>query len=211
MFKDTDSINIYNDYDYKIYMGSVDALKQDYVLMPKIDNEPYYIPVLWRDIIKANQISVLFKERAIRFEEDIEEEAYKQLRIDFKREKESYSRQEIESMILNPTDEVIRRIVSISKLSVIESFLSQLVALKNSNKYFIAEKVELYIRARKEEILEGIRKSELEVTPTENIELAVVETEEIKEEKEVVEKEKPKTTGKTTTKNNSTSKKKENK
>ena len=192
MFKDTDSINIYNDYDYKIYMGSANALEGDYVLMPKVDGEPYYISVLWRDIAKANQISALIKERAIRFESSIEDEAYKQLRIDFKREKDSYTRQDIEDMILNPSDDVIKKIVSIGKLSVIEAFLSQLIALKNSNKYFIAEKVELYIRARKEELSEGIRKSELEVTPTENIEFGIVEeTEEVIAEdgsEEVVEK-----------------------
>jgi hypothetical protein len=62
-------------------------------------------------------------------------------------------------------------------LKTIETFLSQVVALKNTNKYLIAEKVELYIRARKQELEEGLTHSELEVTPTENIEMAVVPTE----------------------------------
>lgn len=200
MFKDTDTINVYNDYDYKIYMGSANQLDSDYVLLPKVDGEPYLVSVLWRDIVKANQKSILIKQQAIRFEEDKEEEAYKQLRINLEREKDSYSKKQIEDMILNPSDEVLNTIVSVNKLSTIETFLSQLVILKNTNKYFIAEKVELYIRARKEEIISGIRKSELEVTPTENIEMAIVEEtiEEVDKIEEVEVKKTPTTPKKTT-------------
>lgn len=218
MFKDTDTINIYNDYDYKIYMGSANPIERDYILIPKVDGEPSYIPVLWRDIVRVNRISSLIKEKAIRFDSDIEEEVWKQLRIDFNREKESYSRQEIENMIINPTDDTIHKILSISKISVIEAFLSQLVALKNSNKYFIAEKVELYIRARKEEILEGIKKSELEVTPTENetilvedVELGVIEEDKNNQEQsEKIEKEEIKAPKANTGKKPANSKKKTN-
>jgi hypothetical protein len=102
-------------------------------------------------------------------------------------------------MILYPTDSVLKRITEIDKLTTIDAFLSLLVYLKNTNKYLIAEKVELYIRARKEEIEQGIRKSELEVDKTENVELAVtpsdenVETVEIESENETEVKEEVKT------------------
>ncbi len=198
MFKDTDMINIYNDYDYNLYMPTANSMEGDYILKPKIDGEPYFIPVYWRDVVHVNRISKVFKNKNVRFDSEIEEEAYKQLRIDFSREKDVYSRQEIENMIVNPTDEVLEKIVAIRDLKTIETFLSQLVSLKNTNKYFIAEKVELYIRARKQELEEGIIHSELEVTPTEKIDLAVVE-----EEKEENVEEKPK---KTTTKKTATTK-----
>jgi len=177
MFKDSDMINIYNDYDYDIYMPSANSLDGDYILKPKIEDEPYYIPVYWRDVMHVNRISSHFKKKVIRFSKEDEDEAYRQLRIDFKREKDTYSREEIEQMILKPTDEVFEKIVAIRDLKTIETFLSQVVALKNTNKYLIAEKVELYIRARKQELEEGLTHSELEVTPTENIEMAVVPTE----------------------------------
>ena len=101
MFKDADLINVYSDYDYTIYVPNVNKLEGDYVLKPKIDGEPYYIPVLWRDIVNANRISNRIKAREIRFEGDIEAEAYKQLRIDLVREKDTYTREQIETMILN--------------------------------------------------------------------------------------------------------------
>ena len=189
MFKDTDLINIYNDYDYKIYMPSANKLDEDYILSPKIDGEPYYVPALWRDVVNANRISKQIKARVIRFEENIEEEAYKQLRIDLTREKDTYTREQIETMILNPNDEVLEQIVSIRDIKVIETFLSQLISLKNTNQFFIAEKIELYIRARKEELQQGLNHSELEITPTENIDLAVVE--DIVEEVKVVETKTP--------------------
>ena len=181
MIKETDYVDVYHDYDFKTYIPSENPLDPGYELPPKIDGEPYYVSVLWKDIMKTNMKSENFKNQSIRFAPDIEEQAYKQLRIDINRDKNSYSRDEIERMILYPTDTVLKKITEIDKLTTIDSFLSLLVYLKNTNKYLIAEKVELYIRARKEEIEEGIRKSELEIDETENIELAVIPSEESEE------------------------------
>ena len=178
MIKEIDYVDVYHDYDYKTFIASENPLDAGYELPPKIDGEPYYVSVLWKDIMKANMKSDNFKNQAIRFSPSIEEQVYKQLRIDVNKDKNSYSRDEIERMILQPNDTILTKITQIDKMSTIDSFLSLLVYLKNTNKYLIAEKVELYIRARKEEIAEGIRKSELEVDATENIELAVAPNEE---------------------------------
>ena len=178
MIKDNDYVDVYHDYDYTTFIASENPLDPGYELPPKIDGEPYYVSVLWKDIMKANMKSENFKNQAIRFSPNIEDQAYKQLRIDVNKDKNSYSRDEIERMILQPNDTILTKITQIDKMSTIDSFLSLLVYLKNTNKYLIAEKVELYIRARKEEIAEGIRKSELEVDATENIELAVAPNEE---------------------------------
>jgi hypothetical protein len=199
MIKENDYIDVYHDYDFKTYIPSENPLDPGYELPPKIDGEPYYVSVLWKDIMKANMKSENFKNQSIRFAPDVEEQAYKQLRIDINKDKNSYSRDEIERMILYPTDSVLKRITEIDKLTTIDAFLSLLVYLKNTNKYLIAEKVELYIRARKEEIEQGIRKSELEVDKTENVELAVtpsdenVETVEVESENETEVKEEVKT------------------
>lgn len=195
MIKDSDYINVYMDYDYMMHMPTSNPLDGGYELPPKIDGEPYYVSVLWKDVMRVNPISEAFKKKIIRFESDMEEQAYRQLRIDFKREKNSYARDEIEKMILHPNDEVLQKIVDIDKLTVINAFLSQLVYLKNTNKYMIAEKVELYIRARKEELQKGLRKSELVVDRSENIEPKVekIETKiELGVTDEVVQEDKPK-------------------
>ena len=174
MIKDNDYVDVYHDYDYTTFIASENPLDPGYELPPKVEGEPYYVSVLWKDIMKANMKSENFKNQSIRFSTDIEEQALKQLRIDINKDKNSYARDEIERMILQPNDTILKKITQIDKLATIDAFLSLLVYLKNTNKYLIAEKVELYIRARKEEIEEGIRKSELEVDETENIELAVV-------------------------------------
>lgn len=201
MIKDNDLVNVYNDYDCNIYVDS-QQVDGGYKLPPKIDSEPYYVELLWKDIKKANSISSNFRIRKLRFDPEIEEEALKQLRIDVEKDKNCFSREEIKEMILHPSDYALKRIVAIDNVATIESFLNTLIALKNTNSYFIAEKVELYIRARKEELEEKIKRSELEVDETENVEMAVVpeDSEEVVEEvtPKVSKTSKPK--AKTTTK-----------
>ncbi|NFT08592.1 hypothetical protein FDF26_16265 [Clostridium botulinum] len=175
---DNDYVKVYSDYDYKIYMPSSNSLDGGYILEGKINSEPYYVEVLWKDVVKVNQMSNAFKHRQVRFEENVEELALKQLRIDINRDKNSYTRDDIERIVKNPTDTDIKNITLIDDLEVIETFISQLVYLKNTNKFFVSDKLELYLRARKEELQEGIRKTELEVDETEKtIETAVVESE----------------------------------
>jgi hypothetical protein len=207
MFKNTDILDIYNDYDYKLYMDSLNPL-EDYILPPKIEGvEPYYVSVPWQDIVAVNRKSKVFKHQKIRFSPDNEEEALKQLRIDLNKEKNSFSRSEVENMILNGNDFVLQQILKIDDVSVIDTFLSQLVALKNTGKYNISIKTEEYIRARKEELELNIKKTELEVIPTEQVDLGVVEEDaeeivedEVKDEVETEEKAPVKKTARKTTK-----------
>lgn len=171
MLKNDDMINVYNDYDSKIFAPSVDPRGNDLVFPPKTeDGEPYYVYLPFSEIRNMHRLDKnIFTKRKLRFEEGMEEEIFRMLNINLAREIESFTREDIEHMILNPNDDVINTILSITNKSVIEMFLSQLIYLKNTNKYFIADKVENYIRARKEELDQGLRKSELEGQPTENI------------------------------------------
>lgn len=187
MFRNEDMLNVYNDYDSKIYAPSVDQRGVDLVFPPKDEyGEPFYILIPFTEIRNLHRLNKnIFAKKTLRFEtEEIEAEVFKQLNINLARDKESFTREEIEDMIINPTNYTIETILSITNKSVIDTFLSQLIYLKNTNKYFIADKIENYIRARKEELEQGIRKSELEGQPTENapviddeVETAVVEEE----------------------------------
>ena len=198
MYRNEHLLNVYNDYDSKIFAPSVDPRGADLVFLPRDEyGEPFYVLLPFAEIkfLHRNDKN-LFLRRMLRFENDeIENEVFKQLNIHLERETESFTREEIENMILNPTDEVIDVILSITKKSVIDTFLAQLIYLKNTNRYFIASKVEDYIRARQEELAQGIVKSELKGQETENvpvvdgdIEIAIVDEEPAEE---VV---KPKTT-----------------
>lgn len=195
MLRNDDMINVYNDYDNKIFAPSVDPRGNDLVFPPKTeDGEPYYVYLPFSEIRNMHRLDKnIFTKRKLRFEEGMEEEIFRMLNINLAREIESFTREDIEHMILNPNDDVINTILSITNKSVIEMFLSQLIYLKNTNKYFIADKVENYIRARKEELDQGLRKSELEGQPTENIPTleGTVETGVVDEEVKI---EKPKNT-----------------
>ncbi|WP_297993918.1 hypothetical protein [uncultured Clostridium sp.] len=171
MLRNDDMINVYNDYDNKIFAPSVDPRGNDLVFPPKTeDGEPYYVYLPFSEIRNMHRLDKnIFTKRKLRFELEMEEEIFRMLNINLAREAESFTRKDIEYMILNPDDNVINTILSITNKSVIDMFLSQLIYLKNTNKYFIADKVENYIRARKEELEQGLRKSELEGQPTENI------------------------------------------
>ncbi|MGL4450754.1 MAG: hypothetical protein ACRCTZ_06145, partial [Sarcina sp.] len=126
---------------------------------------------------------------------------------------EYYTRDKIESMILNCNDEVLQEIIDIKDVKIIDLFNSILVGLENSNAYDISSRVALYIRARKEELDNKSPKTELEVTPSKVIETAVIEEVEKIEEEIVatIEKtkspKKPATTKTTTSKTKKTTKK----
>lgn len=171
MLKNDDMINVYNDYDSELFAPSVDPRGNGLVFPVKTENdEPYIISILFSELRNLYRLDPnLLKKRILRIEKDQEEEVFKALNINIDRESEVFTREEIEDMILHPTNYVIETILSITSKQVIDNFLSQLVYLKNTNKYFIATKVEDYIRARKEEIYDGIRKSELEGMETENL------------------------------------------
>lgn len=199
MLKNDDMINVYNDYDNKIFAPSVDPRGNDLIFPPKTeDGEPYYVYLPFAEIRNMHRLDKnIFTKRKLRFEPEMEEEIFRMLNINLARETESFTREDIEYMILNPNDDVISTILSITNKSVIDMFLSQLIYLKNTNKYFIADKVENYIRARKEELEQGLRKSELEGQPTENVPVVdeEVETGVVDEEvKEEIKVEKPKNT-----------------
>lgn len=197
----TDIIKVYNPYDYELSAKPTDPRAIDLVFPPVYDDgTPAWTEIDFREIQNLhNRNSNLFAKGYLRFDESEEEDIFAALRIDFNKHKGNiYTREEIEEMILNPTDETITKILAITDKNVINMFLGQLVYLKNTNKYFIASKVEDYIRARKEELEAGIKQSELEGQETENISEKEVIVEVIKEV--IVEKPKTKTANKTTEK-----------
>lgn len=184
---DNDTVEVYNDYDHIIYMPSANTNDSGYEFEPKTeDGEPYYVSVLWKDIKRINPKTQVFKTGKLRFEPEMEDEIYKLLKISPEKDKVYYTRNQIEDMIINSNDDVINEVVSINDLKTIEKFLSLYIALDSTNKYDLSRKLEMYIRARKEEIEKGVKRTELNPTPTVNerqvvVETAVVDNDEIEE------------------------------
>ena len=216
-FGNEELIDVYNDYDYKVYAPSVVYRGQDYIFEPKIDEEPIITRVPYEDVCNINKRSNLFKRKVLRFTEEFEQDMYDALRINFEKvEKDTFSREEMQNMILNPNsygaNGVINIIKEIKDKDVINRFIAELVSLKNENCYDISERLELYLKARKDELNEGIKISELEV-PEPKIQFGVEDEEEnIEEVEETTNKDEnkevqttKKTTAKRTTRNTRTS------
>lgn len=189
-FKNDDYINVYMGGTHSISFQGALPNEGEYVLEGVTDDGfKNYTPVSYATLVKLNRGDSI-KKQVIRIEESIEEEVLKSLRIDLEKERYSYSEEDMEYMILNSNDEIIREIVKIKDRRVIERFLSVLIGLKSTNQYDISNKLEQYIRGRLEEIDEGKLETEFEVTKTlnervVNIETAIVED---KKEEEIIKK-----------------------
>ena len=189
-FKNDDYINVYMGGTHSISFQGALPNEGEYVLEGVTDDGyKNYTPVSYATLVKLNRGDSK-KKQVIRIEESIEEEVLKSLRIDLEKERYSYSEEDMEYMILNSNDEIIREIVKIKDRRVIERFLSVLIGLKSTNQYDISNKLEQYIRGRLEEIDEGKLETEFEVTKTlnervVNIETAIVED---KKEEEIIKK-----------------------
>lgn len=189
-FKNEDYIDVYMDGNFPLYFNGALKGEGEYRLEPKSnDGEIYLQPISYATLMQLNRTKFI-KKQIVRISEDIEEEVLKFLRIDYDKEKYSYSTEQIDNMILNSNDEVIREIVSIKDKDIVKRFLSELIGLQSTNKYDISQKLENYIRARLEELEEGKLETEFEVTETlnvKNVETAVV-PEEVEETKDINEK-----------------------
>lgn len=169
MFKEDTYIEVYTEFDNNFYLPTMVKNGIGYKVMAVgYDGEtnPTYIP--WSDIKYINRVSSVFKTAKVRFGEEFEEEVYKELKINVNKENKYYTRAVIEDMIINSTDEYIKEIINIKDLGTIQSFVSILTALENTNEYNISNKMAIYIRARYDELVDGVKESELTVVPSKN-------------------------------------------
>lgn len=184
-FKNDDYINVYMGGSHKISFAGALPNEGEYVLDGITDDGfKSYVPVSYATLVKLNRGDSI-KKQVIRIEESMEEEVLKSLRIDLDKERYSYSEEDMEYMILNSNDEIIREIVHIKDKRIVERFLSVLVGLKSTNQYDISNKLEQYIRGRLEELDEGTLETQFEVTDTlnqRNIETAIVPDDGVKED-----------------------------
>ena len=205
-------IDVYTPYHSYVYFPSNVLGEKDFIVKVSEDlKDPNYTPVPYRVISSVNKNTELFKNRVLRFRPEEEEELWKDLRIDNSRIRDVYTKEAIDKIILTPTDEELKNVLKIKSLSMINCFFTELVWLRNSGNYWVNEKAELYIRARRDEIRQGIAHTELpfiEDADEEDInELLGIEPEEEVEEEEIVEEVVEEVKPKTTTKKTTTAKK----
>ena len=194
--KDNDTLMIYNDFSYKVYLPEIRRGDFDVVLPARQGNDIEEVEVTWEQVkFWVKRLSRLFKERIIRFspENDMaEEDILKELRIT-NLEK---TRKEIWEHILD-------FVVNCRDINKLRKYYGELVYLTNTNSYPIPEKNRLYLKGRIEELETGVVNSDLRPSPMEDVLNIFAPVEENVEEEvaPIIEtKEEPKTEAKKTTK-----------
>ena len=201
--KDNDTLMIYNDFSYKVYLPEIRRGDFDVVLPARQGNDVEEVEVTWEQVkFWAKRLARLFRERVIRFspENDMaEEDILKELRIT-NLEK---TRKEIWEHILDKGEEFINFVVDCRDINKLKKYYGELVYLTNTNSYPIPEKNRLYLKGRIEELETGVVNSDLRPSPMEDVLNIFTPAEESVEEEiaPIIEtKEEPKTEAKKTTK-----------
>ena len=134
------------------YSGSpvaVSTRHESHIIPSGNSEEPASIPLSVDEIVQINSNSPVFKIGLLWFEEEFQEELYKECRI---RNWENILRdKEIEDIILHPTLEKLERLLSIENEQYFERCYGIYIGLKNSN-HSIKQNVENVMLARRKEL-----------------------------------------------------------
>ena len=190
--KDNDTLMIYNDFSYKVYLPEIRRGDFDVVLPARQGNDIEEVEVTWEQ--------VKFWVKRLSPENDMaEEDILKELRIT-NLEK---TRKEIWEHILDKGEDFINFVVNCRDINKLRKYYGELVYLTNTNSYPIPEKNRLYLKGRIEELETGVVNSDLRPSPMEDVLNIFAPVEENVEEEvaPIIEtKEEPKTEAKKTTK-----------
>ena len=163
------------------YNGSpvaVSTRHESYIIPGGSSESPSSMPLSVDEIVQINSNSNVFKMGLLWFEEEVQEELYKECRI---RNWENILRdKEIEDIILHPTLEKLEKLLSIENEQYFERCYGIYIGLKNSN-HSIKQNVENVMLARRKELRNRKYKTGILLTKKET---SVVSEEVLKETQE---------------------------
>jgi len=165
--------NVYNEYDGNIYAPSAyNDLGYKFERSNEI-GEPSITPVVFSDVQLINNKSAIFRNGTLRFDADLEDEIYKELRI--MPDKNYLTKDEIEDIILNTDTDKLEKLIAITSMNTIEKVRSILIKLDNTNEYDIPKRVFDVVNARIYELAKGSVRSEIKLIVKKTIEPKVKE------------------------------------
>lgn len=109
-----------------------------------------------------NQTSAVIRNGILRIEEEDEEEVKKLLGI-YGVNENDWTPEEIRDCVLNPTPSKLESLKEITSTATLDSFISVIMAEEEKKEFLISDHVREIITARKEEILNNVMKSKIEV------------------------------------------------
>ena len=134
------------------YNGSpvaVSTRHESYIIPGGSSESPSSMPLSVDEIVQINSNSNVFKMGLLWFEEEFQEDLYKECRI--RNWKDILTDSEIEDIILHPTLEKLARLLSIENEQYFERCYGIYIGLKNSN-HSIKQNVENVMLARRKEL-----------------------------------------------------------
>lgn len=134
------------------YNGSpvaVSTRHESYIIPGGSSESPSSMPLSVDEIVQINSNSNVFKMGLLWFEEEFQEDLYKECRI--RNWKNILTDSEIEDIILHPTLEKLERLLAIENEQYFERCYGIYIGLKNSN-HSIKQNVENVMLARRKEL-----------------------------------------------------------
>lgn len=134
------------------YNGSpvaVSTRHESYIIPGGSSESPSSMPLSVDEIVQINSNSNIFKMGLLWFEEEFQEDLYKECRI--RNWKDILTDSQIEDIILHPTLEKLERLLAIENEQYFERCYGIYIGLKNSN-HSIKQNVENVMLARRKEL-----------------------------------------------------------
>lgn len=173
--KDSVFVKVYNYNPFILSIG-------DKMLNPCYDyNEPTYDSISVSDLSYINANSSSVRNGLIRFDKDEEDDIYKELGVD---KSKILFNEEIDDIILHPTQEKLQKILDIIDSSVFDRVTTIHQGLLNSGAYDISNRVTKTIEARMQEFRRNILSTNIQLATKEIESPKNIEVEKIKEQNE---------------------------
>lgn len=172
------AINVLNYNDNVVIVSTRDA---GYSISHANNGSPSILPLTFDEIAFINSNSEVFRTGILRFQEDLEEEIYEELKIT--NWKDILTNKDIEEIILNPTIKGLKSIIKIQNTANFDRVKGIFTGLKNENVHDISMRVEKIIKARDAELRRGVRNTEIQIQAKDTKrEVAYDEVNELKEQ-----------------------------
>lgn len=172
------AINVLNYNDNVVIVSTRDA---GYSISHANNDSPSILPLTFDEIAFINSNSEVFRTGILRFQEDLEEEIYEELKIT--NWKDILTNKDIEEIILNPTIKGLKSIIKIQNTANFDRVKGIFTGLKNENVHDISMRVEKIIKARDAELRRGVRNTEIQIQAKDTKrEVAYDEVNELKEQ-----------------------------
>lgn len=154
-------IGLYNYNAHRVFVQTANR-PQGVVLEPYEDGIAGFEKFTFDELRMINQKSAVIRNGILKIEEEKEEGIKKLLGI-YEISDNDWTPEEIRDCVLNPTPQKLETLKRITSTATLDSFASVISAEENKKEFLMSDHVREIVKARKEELLQNIIKSDIKV------------------------------------------------